>query len=99
MVSRTAGPCLWDPGGTAKTSFWPSAQPCSTAGVPAEALSIAIVETRWGETHAVLLLASDRGEFVLDSLSPWVSRWDRVDYRWRERQARGGAFDWVNVAL
>ncbi|MCA3700199.1 MAG: transglutaminase-like cysteine peptidase [Brevundimonas sp.] len=69
------------------------------AGVPAEALSIAIVETRWGETHAVLLLASDRGEFVLDSLSPWVSRWDRVDYRWRERQARGGAFDWVNVAL
>jgi predicted transglutaminase-like cysteine proteinase len=67
--------------------------------VPAEALSIAIVETRWGETHAVLLLASDRGEFVLDSLSPWVSRWDRVDYRWRERQARGGAFDWVNVAL
>lgn len=69
------------------------------AGVPAEALSIAIVETRWGETHAVLLLASDRGEFVLDSLSPWVSRWDRVDYRWRERQAHGGAFDWVSVAL
>lgn len=69
------------------------------AGVPAEALSIAIVETRWGETHAVLLLASDRGEFVLDSLSPWVSRWDRVDYRWRERQAHGGGFDWVSVAL
>lgn len=68
------------------------------AGVPAGALSIAIVETTWGETHAVLLLASDRGEYVLDSLSPWVSRWDRVDYRWRERQARG-AFDWVSVAL
>jgi predicted transglutaminase-like cysteine proteinase len=69
------------------------------AGVPAQALSIAIVETRWGETHAVLLLASDRGEYVLDSLSPWVTRWDRVDYRWRERQARGGTFDWVRVAL
>lgn len=69
------------------------------AGVPAEALSIAIVETRWGETHAVLLLASNRGEYVLDSLSPWVTRWDRVDYRWRERQARGGTFDWVSVAL
>ncbi|WP_084176060.1 transglutaminase-like cysteine peptidase [Brevundimonas bacteroides] len=69
------------------------------AGVPAQALSIAIVETRWGETHAVLLLASDRGEYVLDSLSPWVTRWDQVDYRWRERQARGGTFDWVSVAL
>jgi predicted transglutaminase-like cysteine proteinase len=69
------------------------------AGVPAEALSIAIVQTRQGETHAVLLLASDRGEFVLDSLSPWVTRWDRVDYRWRERQAPGNGFDWISVAL
>lgn len=69
------------------------------AGVPAEALSIAIVETTWGESHAVLLLASDQGEYVLDNLSPWISRWDRVDYRWRERQAPGRPFDWVSVAL
>lgn len=68
-------------------------------GVPAEALSIAIVETRWGESHAVLLLASDRGEFILDSLSPWVTRWDRVDYDWRERQLPGRPFDWVQVAI
>lgn len=69
------------------------------AGVPAGALSIAIVETTWGESHAVLLLASDQGEYVLDNLSPWISRWDRVDYRWRERQAPGRPFDWVSVAL
>lgn len=68
-------------------------------GVPAKALSIAIVETRWGETHAVLLLASDQGEYVLDSLTPWVSRWDRVDYAWRERQLPGQPFDWVATAL
>lgn len=68
-------------------------------GVPAEALSIAIVETRWGETHAVLLLASDRGEYVLDNLSPWVSRWDRVNYTWRERQLPGKPFDWVTAAI
>ncbi|WP_309644431.1 transglutaminase-like cysteine peptidase [Phenylobacterium sp.] len=68
-------------------------------GVPAEALSIAIVETRWGETHAVLLLASDQGEYVLDSLTPWVSRWDRVNYAWRERQVPGQPFDWVAIAL
>lgn len=69
------------------------------AGVPAEALSIAIVETAWGESHAVLLLASDQGEYVLDNLSPWISRWDRVNYRWRERQVPGRPFDWVSVAL
>lgn len=68
-------------------------------GVPAAALSIAIVETRWGESHAVLLLASDRGEFILDSLSPWVLRWDRADYAWRERQVPGRPFDWVRVAV
>ena len=69
------------------------------AGVPAESLSIAIVETRWGESHAILLLASDRGEYVLDSLSPWVSRWDRVDYVWMQRQRPGRPFDWVTAAL
>lgn len=70
-----------------------------SAGVPSEALSIAIVTTRWGESHAVLLLASDQGEYVLDSLSPWVSRWDRVDYSWRERQRPGQPFDWVEATI
>lgn len=69
------------------------------AGVPATALSIAIVVTRWGESHAVLLLASDAGEYVLDSLNPWIARWDRVDYRWRERQRAGRPFDWVMAGV
>lgn len=68
------------------------------AGVPAAALSIAIVETRWGESHAVLLVAGDTGEVVLDNLSAWISRWDRTDYVWHERQAPGRVFEWVNVA-
>ena len=67
------------------------------AGVPDAALSIAIVETRWGESHAVLLVAGDTGEVVLDSLSSWISRWDRVDYTWRERQAPGKVFEWVAI--
>jgi predicted transglutaminase-like cysteine proteinase len=68
------------------------------AGVPATALSIAIVNTRWGESHAVLLVAGDTGEVVLDNLSAWISRWDRTDYTWRERQAPGSVFEWVSVA-
>lgn len=67
------------------------------AGVPANALSIALVRTRWGEEHAVLLLATHEGEFVLDNLSPWISRWDQVDYEWRQRQAPGRTFDWVSM--
>ena len=69
-----------------------------SAGIPADTLSIAIVTTRWGESHAVLLVATDTGEFVLDNLSPWISRWDQVDYVWQERQAPGRIFDWVRMA-
>jgi predicted transglutaminase-like cysteine proteinase len=66
-------------------------------GVPAADLSIAVVETGWRETHAVLLVATDRGELVLDSLSSWVQPWWKVRYRWIERQAPGRTLDWVSV--
>ena len=69
------------------------------AGVPAGALSIAIVDTQWGESHAVLLISAEQGEFVLDSLTPWISRWDRVNYVWRERQLPGRPFDWVRAGV
>lgn len=66
-------------------------------GVPATALSIALVRTSWGEDHAVLLIATDEGDFVLDNLSPWISRWDQVDYEWLRRQAPGRVFDWIDM--
>ena len=69
------------------------------ADIPASALSIAVVDTRWGESHAVLLISTDTGEFVLDNLTPWISRWDQVDYVWRERQAPGKIFDWVRAEV
>ncbi len=68
-----------------------------TAGYPQEALSIALVRTRWGELHAVLLVATDEGEMVMDNLSPSISRWDAVDYDWLERQVGGDAMDWRTV--
>lgn len=66
-------------------------------GVPAGALSIAVVDTPKGERHAVLLIATDDGEYVLDNLTPWISRWDKVGYQWRWRQAPGRVFDWVRM--
>ena len=66
-------------------------------GVPAANLSIAIVETSWGETHSVLLVTTDRGELVLDNLSPWVKPWRDVRYRWIERQVPGQSLSWVKL--
>jgi predicted transglutaminase-like cysteine proteinase len=68
-------------------------------GVPKEALSIALVITPWGESHAVLLVATQKGEMVLDNLSPWIVPWSETGYRWLTRQAPGGdAMTWVSIA-
>jgi predicted transglutaminase-like cysteine proteinase len=67
------------------------------AGIPAADLSIAIVKTTWGETHAVLLVATDRGEVVLDSLSSQIVPWRKAPYQWVERQAPGEQLAWVKV--
>ena len=67
------------------------------AGLSRENLNIAVVTTPWGESHAVLLVNTTEGEFVLDNLSPWVKPWQRVGYRWREREVGGDPFHWAMV--
>lgn len=68
------------------------------AGFPREDLSIAAVTTSWGESHAVLLVATSQGEFVLDNLNDEVKPWWTVDYRWNKRQLPGRPFQWVTIA-
>lgn len=67
------------------------------AGVPARALNIALVITDRGESHAVLLISTRDGDFVLDNLSPWIRPWNRTDYRWIERQVDGNPFKWAMI--
>lgn len=66
-------------------------------GFPPSALSIAVVTTPWNDTHAVLLVAGDKGEYVLDNLSPWVVPWNETPYTFRKRQVAGDAFRWARV--
>ena len=67
------------------------------AGLPASALSIAVVTTSWGEAHAVLLVDTDQGEYVLDNTTPWIVPWHKANLQWHERQVAGSAFRWANV--
>lgn len=67
------------------------------AGLPLSALSIAVVTTSWGESHAVLLVATDQGEYVLDNINPWVLPWQKANLRWQERQVAGSPFRWAMV--
>ncbi len=67
-------------------------------GVPAAALSIAIVRTRLGEEHAVLVVTTDAGDYVLDNLTYDVRPWRRAGYTWVARQGPGDDLAWVSLA-
>jgi len=67
-------------------------------GVPAAALSIAIVKTRLGEEHAVLVVSTDAGDYVLDNLAYDVRPWRRTGYTWIARQGPGDDLSWVSLA-
>ena len=67
------------------------------AGLSSRDLSIAIVQTPFGETHAVLLVSTDHGEMVLDNLRPEVLPWQKAGYQWRQRQVNGSTDLWANV--
>lgn len=67
-------------------------------GVPEGAMAIAVVATPGGEVHAVLVVSTDQGEYVLDNLSPWVTPWRKTGYTWLVRQAPGDPRHWVTVA-
>jgi predicted transglutaminase-like cysteine proteinase len=67
------------------------------SGAPRESLSIAVVTTGWGEAHAVLLVATSQGEFVLDNLTSKIAPWSQAPYHWNMRQLPGQSFQWIMV--
>ncbi|WP_419319510.1 transglutaminase-like cysteine peptidase [Caulobacter sp. ErkDOM-E] len=67
------------------------------AGVSAEALSMAVVVTRRGERHAVLVVAFETGDVVLDNLTPWPTPWADLGYTWIQRQV-AGSNAWTTVS-
>ncbi len=66
-------------------------------GIPAAALSLAVVRTRYNEDHAVLVVATRQGDFVLDNLAFTVRPWQKTGYYWVSRQAPGDDLGWVSL--
>lgn len=64
-------------------------------GWPSSALSIAIVFTRKGEGHAVLVARTDAGEFVLDNLRAEIIKRAQSDYRFVSMQDGSRRLGWV----
>ena len=64
---------------------------------PVRLLSVALVRTRWGDTHALLLVETDQGTLALDSFSAWINPWWKLDYQWIMRQSPDDPSLWVSV--
>lgn len=61
-------------------------------GFPRGALTLAACRDPQGRGHAVLLVHSDRGVYVLDNLSQRVRPWYKLPYRWAAREEPGAPF-------
>lgn len=66
-------------------------------GWPADALLLTTVKTWNGEGHAVLLVETARGEFVLDNKNWEIVASKDAPYTWRARQARERPYIWVSL--
>lgn len=55
-------------------------------GVPKSALSLAVVFSARTGRHAILVVQTGQGDFVLDSLSAWVRPWRESGYIFLEKQ-------------
>ncbi|MBA4209418.1 MAG: hypothetical protein C0454_07795 [Parvibaculum sp.] len=62
-----------------------------------ENLLISVVREWNGDGHAVLLVKTDRGEFVLDNKNWEVAVWSDTPYQWIKRQSEERPYIWVNL--
>ncbi|MBI3675230.1 MAG: transglutaminase-like cysteine peptidase [Proteobacteria bacterium] len=67
------------------------------AGLPELALRIAVVITPRAVMHAVLVVSTDRGDYVLDNLTSDILPSSEVPYTWIAEQNASDASQWVGL--
>ena len=66
-------------------------------GWPREALLLTVVWTKQNQGHTVLLVHTNKGDFVLDSLSSKVVLWSKTGYDFVKRQSHSDPNSWVYI--
>lgn len=67
------------------------------AGLPASAVRIAVVYSLKTALHAVLTVSTDKGDFVLDSLTDKIMLWNATDFTWIEVQDPTRPMHWDSL--
>jgi predicted transglutaminase-like cysteine proteinase len=65
-------------------------------GLPRRAMRITVVIDEKGEGHAVLMIRTDRGDFILDNKTSAVLPWRQTGYVYVKREGQAGA-GWVSL--
>lgn len=65
------------------------------AGWPRQALLITVVRDLKGDGHAVLTVATDRGDYALDNQAEDIKTWFETGYTFVKRQSQADVNQWV----
>lgn len=69
------------------------------SGLPAKALRLAVVKTPSGIGHLVLVVATKKGDLVLDNLIEAIRPWQTTKYQWLKIQSASDARYWYEIKL
>jgi predicted transglutaminase-like cysteine proteinase len=67
------------------------------SGLPAKALRLSVVKTKSGIGHLVLVVATKKGDIVLDNLTETIRPWQNTDYHWLKIQSAADSRFWYEV--
>lgn len=67
-------------------------------GWPAGSLLITVVRDEENLGHAILTVATDYGDFILDNKNSGISYWQDTPYSFRKRQSQHDPLQWVSLS-
>jgi predicted transglutaminase-like cysteine proteinase len=67
------------------------------SGLPSKALRLSVVKTASGIGHLVLVVATTKGDIVMDNLTEALRPWQSTDYLWLKIQSASDARFWYEV--
>ncbi len=69
------------------------------AGIPESAIYLAVAVSPRTSLHAVVIVATDRGDLVLDNLNDWLLGYQETGYTWVKRQSTTSLLDWTDAPV
>lgn len=66
-------------------------------GIPANVLLMTVVLDENGAGHAILMVATDKGDYMLDNRRDEILRWDQTGYKFLKRQSQLNPVQWTSL--